>query len=403
MTMNGQAPALPLEGIRVMDFGQVVAGPVLGHVLADMGAEVIHVSSAARPTPDLFRADYPAWIRAQGLLRNRLSVTINLRAERGRELARQLAAHCDVLTENFAPGVMARLGLDYASLSALNPGLVMISMSAPGQTGPLRDMVAYGPAVNALDGLYSQVGYEDGELAAPVSDDDHPSGIMGVLAVLSALYWRAQSGEGQYIDLAFWEGLSQFLGHSYLESQLTGCIPGPRGNAHPSMYPHDVYPCLGEDAWLSLAVGSEDEWKALCTALGRPHWGDDPRFASAAGRRAASAEIDAWISDWTKTRYAYDAMAELQAAGVAATPVLSIPGVFADPHDLERRTSVNVSTPSLDRHQVFNGIPWHLSRTPGGLRLPPPRPGEHNRRVFVGILGLTDEEVSALESDGVLA
>jgi crotonobetainyl-CoA:carnitine CoA-transferase CaiB-like acyl-CoA transferase len=401
--MTAEAAVLPLEGIRVLDFGQVVAGPVLGHVLADMGAEVIHVSSGARPAADLFRADYPAWIRDQGLLRNRLSVTINMRTEEGRKLARRLAARCDVLTENFAPGVMARLGMDYPSLSALNPGLVMISMSAPGQTGPLRDLVAYGPAVNALSGFYSQVGYEDGELAAPISDDDHPSGIMGVLAVLSALYWRAQSGDGQYIDLAFWEGLSQFLGHSYLESQLTGRMPGPRGNSHPAMYPHDVYPCEGDDCWISIAVGSQDEWRALCGVLGRSDWAHEPHFTDAAGRRAASAEIDARIAGWTKGRRPYEAMAELQAAGVPATPVLSIPEVFTDPHDIERRTTIDVSVGSLDRHQVFNGIPWHLSRTPGSLRLAPPRPGEHNRSVFANILGLDEDEVMELEAAGILA
>ena len=399
----------PLDGYRVADLGQVWAGPVLAHLLGDMGAEVIRIES--RAGTDIMRqiSTDPSEIRkaleANFVYRNRTCVTLNFTKPEGVELVKELVKHCDIVIENFSPRVLQKFGLQYEALREVKPDLIMVSMSAAGQYGPYRDLLGYGPSINSVSGVDSMVGYFGGDrLMVNVWDADPTTAVTAAFAVLAALHYKERTGQGQYIDLSFYEALTSLVGEGHMDYSMNGRIAQPQGNRHPSMAPHGIYPCAGHDKWVSIAVKTQEEWLAFVQAVGPSEqgWTQEERFADLFGRLGHRDELDERVSQWTRRHSNYDVMHTLQAHGVAAAVVATLEDVYLDPHDQHRRTSLRIEDSRLDAQDVVHGIPWHLSETPGAIFKLAPAMGEDNQTVFRDMLGMADDEVQRLIDDQVI-
>jgi benzylsuccinate CoA-transferase BbsF subunit len=408
----------PLSNYRVVDFGTAWAGPMAAQLLADLGAEVIKVESRARMDglrlgrpiagEDIAGGDRGLWPELQpvfhGINRNKLSVTLNLKTEEGLRLARELIARSDVVMNNYSPGVLDRLGLGYAQLRQFRPDIILVSMPSVGETGPLRDILAYAPIIQALSGLMSLVGYEEneplvGELQAPWSDV--VAALHAALAAVAAMRHRNLTGEGQFIEVAQLEATTSMLGEAVLGYQMTGQAARPRGNYDPDFAPHNNYPCAGQDKWVSIAVRIEEEWRAFCRALDNPEWTRDPRFADKASRLQHIEELDQYIRSWTEQHPAQEITELLQRHGVAAMPVMNIEDQFADPHLQERQAYVDVEHPHVGVEWLY-GMSWLLSGTPGSVRAPAPLLGQHNEYVFRQLLGLPARDLERLQASQVV-
>ena len=402
--------ARPLEGVRVVDFGWILAVPHATAWLGALGAEVIRVESQARldlvrVLPGTAAENRPGLNRSgafNGISYSKKSVTLNLSAPRGVELAKQLVAKADVVTENFTPGVMQRLGLDYESLRAQKPDIVMLSGSPLGQTGPERKATGWGPNTQSFAGLPYLTGYRGGP---PVGlGGFYPDFMIGVsmaFSLLAALRHRARTGEGQHIDLAMAETVASMIPDALLGFTMNGHEPERQGNRHPSMAPHGVYRCLGEDKWVAIAVASDEEWSAMCRALGDPEWARDSALDDVLGRLRRQDELDARITEWTRERSHYDVMHVLQAVGVAAAPCLDAAELLVDPQLAARGFMVEIDHPEVGARAVA-GLPGRYSGTLDYAYSPAPCLGEHNREVLCGLLGLTPEEVEELAKQRVV-
>lgn len=410
MTQPSDAAPGPLDGCRVLDFGWVLAGAVPGMILADLGADVIKVETRQRL--DYMRLGRPIIGDApdpeqnpmfHNVNRGKRSITLNTTRPEAVHLARQLAAQCDVVIENFSPGVMTRLGLDYATLSPDNPRLIMASITSNGQTGPLRDLRAYAPSIGALSGLDSTLGYEsDGRpLGLKHAYADLCGALHAVFAIAAAMKQRQRTGRGQYIDVSMLRATVATMGAGLMEYELTGRTPQPRGNYDPTMAPYGNYPGQGDDAWVSIAVRTEAEWQGLTEAMNRPEWAAAPQFASRYARLQHRHELDAHLSEWTRQRTPWAITELLQSNGVAAFPVLNAEQRLFNPHFQERHLYAEIEHPSLGAEPIFN-LMWHLSQTPPHIRRHAPLLGEHNREVFGGLLGMDDEELARLEDEQVI-
>ena len=398
---------LPLEGYTVTDLGQVWAGPILGHLLADMGADVIRIESQASTDQMRTMAKDPSEIRkimdSHYIFRNRRCVALNFTKPRAVELAKDIIKRTDIVIENYAPRVLRRFGLDYDSLVKVKPDLIMLSMSAAGQYGPYRDLIGYGPSINAISGADGLVGYP-GEAARMVNvwDADPTAAVTASFAVLAALHHREETGEGQHIDLSFYEALAALTGEALMDYSMNGRVAEPHGNQHPTMAPHGIYPSKGNDAWVSIAVQSEAEWEAFRQAIGDPAWCREERFADLYGRLTHREELDELVAAWTRERTNYEAMHELQAAGVAAAVVATLEDVYLDPHEQARRSQASIEDPGFDPADTVYGIPWHLSDTPGSVRLLTHTVGQDNEEILCGWLGLSPEELRRLMDEQVV-
>ena len=399
----------PLRGYRVLDFGWVLAGAIPGMVLADLGAEVIKIETRQRM--DYMRLGRPI-IGDQpdpeqnpmfhNVNRGKLSVTLNTTKPEAIDLALRLAEECDVVIENFSPGVMDRLGLSYSDLSGVNPRLVMASISSNGQTGPLRDLRAYAPSVGALAGLDSTLGY-DGErpLGLKHAYADVCGAVHAVFAITAALYQRQRTGRGQFIDVSMLRATVATMGAGLMEYELTGRVMTPRGAHDPVLAPYGNYPCAGDDTWVSIAVGAEPEWQGLKEAMGNPPWTEEPDFASRYARLRHRKELDRHLSEWTPAFSAEEITELLQSHGVAAFPVMGAEERLFNPHFLERGLYSDIEHPSLGAEPIFN-LMWKLDGQPPAIRRHAPLLGEHNREVLGGLLGISNEEISRLEEEQVL-
>jgi benzylsuccinate CoA-transferase BbsF subunit len=401
---------MALSGLRVADFTWAWAGPYATTLLADFGAEVINVETWPRTSN--MRAQPPFkggvvnipdgsgwWSTNQ---RNKLSVTLDLKQPTGLALARRLVAISDVAIENFAPGVLERLGLGYEELRRVRPDIVLVSMSAYGGTGPYSNYVAYGTHLAMASGLAHISGFPDGkpaQIAIPYGDPI--GGLTGALAVLAALQHRARTGEGQYIDISQHEALAALVPEPLLEYAINRRVMGRRGNRHEAMAPHGCYPCKDDNTWVTIAVGSDREWRALRRALGDPDWARDPRLDQAATRLAAREELDARLADWTLRRTPQEAAALLQAHGIASAPCHSGATILQDPQLQARRFFVRDRSPEVGG-KLMQGPAWKMSATPGKVRRGAPLLGRDNSYVLRRLLGLTPGDISALRRAGVL-
>jgi benzylsuccinate CoA-transferase BbsF subunit len=398
-----------LNGYRVLDFGWVLAGAIPGMVLADMGAEVIKVESRQRL--DYMRLGRPIIGTERdpeqnpmfhNVNRNKLSITLNTAQHQAVELARKLIAHCDVVIENYSPGVMDRLGLGYEDLRRIKPDIIMASISSNGQSGPLRDLRAYAPSIGALSGLDSTLGYEgERPLGLKHAYGDISGALHTVFAIVCALYHRARTGKGQYIDLSMLRATVATMGVGLMEYIMTGRVLQVKGNYDPALVPYGNYPCLGEDKWVSIAVRTEEEWQGLKRAIDNPEWTNTVKFASRYQRLKHRWELDQHLAQWTTARSAEEITQLLQSHGVAAVPVMNAEERLFDPHFRERGLYQDIQHPSLGEEPIFN-LMWKLSQTPSTIKRRAPLLGEHNLEVFCGILGMSEEEVKALEEYQVL-
>ncbi|MGI8554170.1 MAG: CaiB/BaiF CoA transferase family protein [Dehalococcoidia bacterium] len=400
-------PARPLHGIRVIDFTNAVAGPIASFLLADLGAEVIKVEAPnARP----LHATGTAPLREGGedrsydrmLLFNELNhgkkgISLDVARPDGRQVFLRLVAKSDVVIENFAPRVMGNLGLDYDDLRREQPGIIMVSMPAFGLSGPYRDRVSYGPGIDAMSGLSHLTGYAGGPPMKPGNFFcDQNAGVHTAFATLVALWYRQRTGEGQRLEMPMIEGEFQVLGDAYIDYRMNGRERMRAGNDHPWMAPHDVYRCLGDDAWLAIAVETDEQWRALCRVLGRPELAIDPCFEKAAERHAHRHELKPAIAAWTSTRTHSEAQQLLQAAGVPSGAVLTAQELLANPHVRARHGFEYVEVPNVGP-VPYPRTAFLLSRTPVPIEKPAPAFGEDNDVVLRGLLEMTAEEVGALE------
>ncbi len=390
----------PLDGVRVLDFTWVVAGPVATRILADLGADVIKIE---RPGAADF-GDRRGGLSGS-LMRGKRSVVIDLGRPRGVDLVRRLVPHADVVIDNFSARVMPNLGLDHAALVALRPDVISVRMTGFGLTGPARDHVSYGPTLQALAG-YTLLMAEPGGAPAGFgySYADLAAGNLAALAVLAALWQRRRTGRGQCVDLSQLEVLASLVGPELLARALDGRTSTATGNASPEgpAAPHGVYPCAGDDRWLAITVFDDEDWRRFAAALGDPPWTRDPRFATRAGRAAHAAEIDRHVAAWTRTQDADAAMAALQRAGVAAGRVADARDLCArDPQLAARGHFVAVPTPE-GRTVRLDGPPFLLSETPAAVAGPGPLLGEHTDQVLRDLLGLDEAERAALRAEGVI-
>ena len=403
--------ARSLDGVRIIDFTWVVAGPVATRILADHGAEVIKIE----------RRDALDFGSRRGgltgnLNRGKHSIVINMNTARGVELVKHLIATADVVIDNFSARVMRNWGLDYENLRRLNADVISVSMSGFGHTGPHQDYVSYGPTLQALSGYTLLMRHTGREPAGwGFSYSDMAGGYTGALAVLMALWHRRRTGEGQHVDLSQFESVTTLLCPLLLEILTRQNVETPFAGLdnwsqeRPSA-PHGVYRCAdlpgdgpARDRWCAIAVFREDDWPRFCHALGDPPWTRDPRFATCAARRANQSALDEHVESWTRSRTAEEVMSHLQSAGVAA-------GRVANAEDLGRRDPqlharaywARVATPEGDAVEL-DGVPFKLSDTPGGIRAPGPLLGEHTDAVLQRVLGLTADAVATLRADGVVA
>ncbi|MGH7899621.1 MAG: CaiB/BaiF CoA transferase family protein [Candidatus Binatia bacterium] len=399
----------PLGGIRVADFSWVWAGPFCTLQLAHLGADVIRVEMLGKPCVTRLLppfADFQPGPNRSGYFnqfnQGKRSLTLDLKHPRGLEVARRLVAKSDVVAENFAAGVMERIGLGYDEVKKLRADVIMVSLSGYGRSGPEKDFVSYGPATVPLSGFSAVTGYAGGPpMHIGVSYGDPTAGLHGAIAVLAALCHRAETGEGQYIDVSLWEAAATLLPEAVLEFTMNGRETPRRGNRHAEFAPHGVFRSAGDDRWVAIAVESDEQWRALCRAVGDPALGADPRFATLEDRRRNQDALEARIGDWTKTISPEEATQRLQDVGVAAFPSMTNHDLAEDAHLNERGFFVDLPHAEVGpRHHV--GLPWKFSGTPCAVERPAPCLGEHNREVLETVLGYSPAEIDQLSKAGAL-
>jgi crotonobetainyl-CoA:carnitine CoA-transferase CaiB-like acyl-CoA transferase len=401
----------PLSGIRVLDFSWVWQGPFCTLQFAHLGAEVIRIESAKKPEINRLIppfAEGRAGVNRAGSFnqwnQGKRSIQLDLGNPRALEIARSLVPHCDLVVENFAPGVIGKMGLGYEGLRELKPDIIMLSLSGYGQTGPYSRYVSYGGLLGAQSGLFSVSGYRTGEPGETgITYGDPNSGGLAVFAAVAALIHRARTGRGQYIDVSLWEALEMVMPEAWLEYSMNGREPAVTANRDRWMAPHNCYKSKGDaEEWLTIAVGNETEWRALCSAIGQPSLAHDPRFAAAELRKRNEEELDAIITRWTSERDRWEGAELLQRAGVAAMPTLTNKDLALDPHLRERGFLVELEHPEVGK-RTHAGVPWTMSSTPCKVDRPAPILGADTDEVLGSLLGFSTEEIETLRRNGAIA
>ena len=409
----------PMQGIRVLDHGHVWAGPLLASMFADMGAEVLKIQSPSgaagvamagqRPGDQLdtesaesLQDDSRAY---HGFDRGKLGVTLDLADPRGKALYKRLVEASDVIVENFSPRVMPGLGLGYDALSEVNPRIILASLSATGATGgPWGELVTYGPSLAALYGVKSLLGYaDDPHPREDTADLDPTAAAHAFVAIAAALEYRERSGRGQFVDMAQGEAAMQRIAEPLIDYAMNGRVAGPQGNRYPGVAPHGIYRAAGEDSWIAIVARDDQEWASLLEVAAGSEL-QDARFADLAGRLANQDALDEAIERWTTKLDAGELTEQLQAAGVPSSPVMDSLALLADENfsELRSRNTELVADTSVTMDKIYQGVPWKLTATPAVITGPEPLPGQHNRQVFGGLLGLSDAEVEDLREAGVI-
>ena len=402
-----------LSHIRVLDLSRILAGPWAGQILADLGADVIKVE---RPGPgDDTRGWGPPWIKDdQGqdtsvasyylcANRNKRSITVDITQPEGQDIVRRLAAQSDVVLENFKLGGLKQYGLDYDSLKAVNPRLVYCSITGFGQDGPYAPRAGYDFLIQGLGGLMSITGRPDGEPGAGpmkvgVALTDILTGLYATNAVLAALAWREQSGEGQYIDMALLDVQVACLANQAMNYLATGSNPRRMGNAHPSIVPYQDFTTA--DGHMILAIGNDGQFARFCEVAGRPELAADARFATNRARVENRAELIPLLNEITATRTTAEWIAQLEARAVPCGPINGLAEVFADPQVQARGLAVKMPHPEAGEVPLV-ASPIRLSKTPVEYRRAPPLVGEHTDEILAD-LGVDAAGIAGLRERGVV-
>jgi formyl-CoA transferase len=398
-TSSAPAPG-PLAGLKVIELGQLIAGPFAAKTLADFGAEVIKIEPPRGGDPlrqwRLLHEGTSVWWQVQS--RNKQSVALDLRQPDERMIVQRLIAECDVLVENFKPGVMEAWGFDYGTLSRDNPGLIMLRISGYGQTGPYKDRPGFGVVAEAMGGLRHLTG-EPGRVPVRVgvSIGDTLAALHGVIGVLMALNHRHASGRGQVVDVALYEAVFNCMESLLPEYSAFGTVREAAGSALPGIAPTNAYPCA--DGWVLVAGNGDSIFKRLMTAIGRDDLGGDPTLAGNTGRVARVAELDAAIGAWTQSRSVDEVLAALHTAQVPGGRIYTARDIAEDPHYRARGMIDTVITADGLRIEVPGIVP-RLSATPGAIRRRAPTLGEDTEAVLREI-GVTPEQLAALRRRGL--
>jgi crotonobetainyl-CoA:carnitine CoA-transferase CaiB-like acyl-CoA transferase len=390
----------PLKGIRILDFTRVLAGPYATRVLGDLGAEVIKVQS--KKTAKGSESDASLYFKFWN--RNKKSITLDMGYPEAREVVLSLAKISDVLVENFSPRVMVDWSLTYERLREVKPNIIMLSMSAMGQTGPWRDYVGFGPTMQALSGMTYMTSWDEhspsglGQAYADVI-----SGLYGVVAILTALEHKDKNGDGQHVDLSQYEAMCSLLGPSILAVSASQQDLLPRGNSsgdEPAS-PHGCYPCLGKDRWCVIAVYSEVQWQALCHILGDPSWVKEERFSALQSRKRHEEELNSLLAQWTAGRAAEDVVTALQEAGIPAGVVQSARDLASDPQLISREFFVTLEHPHKPASVVDN-LPIKSHDAFANRWRHAPFMGEDNEYVFLELLGFSESQFREYVEKGII-
>ena len=387
----------PLDGVRVLDFTHIVAGPFCTRILADLGAEVLHVETRSRTGglgvhPD--RRD----VRVD---RSKQSITLNLKDERGRATTERLASVADVIVENFSSGVMHRLRLDYDALQLSNPGLIYVSMSGFGHTGPRRDWTSMNMNLQGYSGLMLVTG-DEGDPPTSVSNswNDFIGGLHAAFAILQTLVERKRTGQGRHLDLSQAECSIATLGPLMLASAVNRQDPARIGNRSTSVAPNGCYRCAGNDEWCVISVQNDAQWAALAQVMGRATLAVDPRFSGVLGRLRFQDEIDQQIGNWTRQFSKEEVQSRLTAAGVPAERVRRAEEVVNS--DDAGQVFSPVLTPGASKPDLAAGLPFSLGLSKTLPPEPPTPIGYHTRKALSEWINLTETEIDELEAAGAL-
>ena len=390
-----------LRDIRVIELGQLLAGPFCGQLLGDMGADVIKVEPPGAGDPMREWGQGEVKVQWEVIARNKRSVSANMRLPQGQALVRQLIAHADVVIENFKPGTMEKWALDPQALLAKQPGLIIARMSGYGQTGPYSDRAGFGGIGEAMGGWRYIVGEPD---RAPsrmgLSIGDTLTATYGCMGVLAALHHRDRTGQGQVIDAALYESVLQVMEGLIPEYDYNGYIRERSGSILPGIAPSNVYGC--KDGEYMIGANKDSLWKRLAAAMGRPELGDDPRYATHLARGMNQSELDALINGWTATLGVDEVDALMTEHSIPAGRVYRAPEMLSDPHFVAREAIVEVETERFGRLKMQNAFP-RLSATPSTIRrAAPSRVGQHNAEVYGDLLGLGADELDKLRAAGAI-
>ncbi|MCY4388387.1 MAG: CoA transferase [Desulfurellaceae bacterium] len=399
----------PLDGIRVVDFCWAWAGPYGTLQMAHLGADVIRIESAKRLCPSRLIPPWPdneSGVNRAGYFnqynQGKRSLTLDLKAPEAIDIAKTLVSKSDIVMNNFASGVMEKLGVGYDVLRRIKSDIIMVSLPGYGTSGPEKDFVSYGPPQVAQSGLSALTGYVGGPpMMAGFSYGDPNGGIHATFAVMAALLHREKTGQGQYIDLSQWEAAIMLLPEAVMDYSMNGTQPERMGNRDPHMAPHGVFRSKGDDRWVSLSVRDEAEWQRLCEVMGQPELSSDARFASLAARKENEAALEEIVTAWTQACTADEATQALQNAGIPAYPSLDAIDMIDNPHVGARDYFVELEHPEVGTRRHM-GIPWTMSRTPCEIRRPAPCLGQDTDAVLTDIVGLSQDEIAALRERDVL-
>lgn len=401
MTNTAQTWTGPLQGVRVLDFTRVLAGPAASLALADMGAEVIKIEppgtgDETRTFPPTRGGESHYYLSVN---RGKKSIVVDLKAPEGVALVKDLAAKCDIVLENYRPGVMDRLGLGYEALSAINPRLIYCAISGYGQTGPLKDNPSFDIVLQAMSGALSMNGDPHGlptKLGIPLGD--LVGGINGPIGVLSALYEREKTGKGRYIDVSLMDGLIGMLGYIAQLAFFTGQDPARQGSQHPNLVPYGIFPAA-KDGSIVVACLTPGFWSRICKSIGRENLTADPRYDTLEKRRDARDEVNAIVSDFTCRHTVDELVAIFTAHEVPHAPILGVTEALSQPQAKARGMVVEVE------HQTLGAIPIvNRPVTFDGQPLPeaPPVLGQHTDHILRDVLDLSPDRIAALRASGAV-
>ncbi len=404
------APRKALEGIRILDLTQIYAGPYCSMLFADMGAEVIKIEP---PWGEIIRDNPPLVKQGEGgphdrsrsgyfltLNRNKFGITLNLKHPRAVEIFKELVKIGDVVLENYAPGVMKRLGIDYPVLREVNPRIIMCSISGFGQWGPYSERMSFDIIAQAMSGMISVTGHPDSPpTKVGTSLGDVTASLHAAFAIMAALWYRERTGEGQYIDVSMQECMVAILEGAIPRWTIGKELLTPIGSMNPHECPMAAFRC--KDGYIIIATVGDEHWQRFCRALKKPDWANDPQYKTKRQRWEKKYILQEEIEKIT-TQYTVKEVSEmLDRERVANSPILNIQQVVNDPHLNARGYFVEVEHPIIGRAKI-PGVPFKLSKTPGTVSRPSPLVGEHNELILKKYLGMSPEDIKRLKEEGVL-
>jgi crotonobetainyl-CoA:carnitine CoA-transferase CaiB-like acyl-CoA transferase len=390
-----------LNGLRILDFTWVLAGPYATRILADYGADVIKVQSkkTAGGVESNLTGYFSHWNR------NKRSITLDMSYPEAKEIVLRLARISDVVIENFSTRVMSNWGLDYERLREVRANIIMVSMSAMGQTGPWKDSVAFGPTLQALSGLTYLTSFaQESPLGVGYAYADPIAGLHAALAILAALEFRDRTGKGQYIDLSQYEAMCTLLGPALLNASANHEDISPQGNHsdHVPAAPYGCYQCAGADRWCVIGVFNEIEWENLCNILGRPDWTKEERFSRLSKRKENKEDLDRYLEQWTLQYSPEEVVNLLQQGGVPAGVVQNAEDLAMDPHLMARDFFIPLEHPVFGK-TVADASPIRFEKNSSDKWKAAPLLGEDNEYVYGELLGFTKEEFFSYVKRGIIA